>query len=113
MNKKALVILPIFILANTAFLSLGWECLLSLFSVTMAISLDGVARYPKFIPFCVVLGVVSLIGIVSTLFINIKISEKYGSTKLIWTFQYISALALSFPALKLWETLFVFLRKIF
>ena len=116
MRKTSFIILPIFILANAAFLSLGTECLLNLLGFSMAISLDGksvIEQYPRFIPFCAVLGIFALLGVISILFGNIKISEKLKFTKLIWYFQYIFALVLSIPMIKLWEMLFEFLQKTF
>ena len=60
MKKTSYMIISI--LANAAFLSLGIECLLNLLSLPMAISLDRVVKYPKFVPFCVTLGIVALLG---------------------------------------------------
>ena len=109
MKKSICVIL--FVLANAAFFSLGIECLLNLLSLSMAISLDSVVKYPKFIPFCIVLGIVALLGLVAMLVLNIKISEKLNLTKTIWIFEYALALVLSIPMIKIWETLFEFLQK--
>ena len=109
MKKSICVILSI--LANAALFSLGIECLLNLLSLSMAISLDSVVKYPKFIPFCIVLGIVALLGLVAMLVLNIKISEKLNFTKTIWIFEYTLALVLSIPMIKNWETLFEFLQK--
>ena len=109
MKKSICVILSI--LANAALFSLGIECLLNLLSLSMAISLDSVVKYPKFIPFCIVLGIVALLGLVAMLVLNIKISEKLNFTKTIWIFEYVFVLALSLPMIKLWEMLFDFLQK--
>ena len=109
MKKSIYVILSI--LANAALFSLGIECLLNLLSLSMAISLDSVVKYPRFIPFCTVLGIVALLGLVAMLVLNIKISEKFNFTKPIWIFEYALALVLSIPMIKIWETLFEFLQK--
>ena len=114
MRKTSFIILPIFILANSAFLSLGSTCLLNLLVFSMAISLDGKSvaeQYPRFIPFCIILGIVALLGVVFLLLGNIKISEKLKFTKWIWYIQYIFALVLSIPMIKLWAFLFEFLQK--
>ena len=114
MRKTSFIIPPIFILANATFLSLGSTCLLNLLGVSMAISLDGKSvaeQYPRFIPFCIILGIVALLGVVFLLLGNIKISEKLKFTKWIWYIQYIFALVLSIPMIKLWEILFEFLQK--
>ena len=109
MKKATYIILSI--LANAALFSLGIECLLNLLSLSMAISLDNVVKYPRFIPFCIVLGIVALLGLVAMLVLNIKISEKLNFTKTIWIFEYAFALILSIPMIKLWEILFEFLQK--
>ena len=109
MKKSICVIL--FVLVTAASLSLGIECLLNLLSISMAISLDSVVKYPRFIPFCIVLGIVALLGLVAMLVLNIKISEKLNFTKTIWIFEYSLALVLSIPMIKIWETLFEFLQK--
>ena len=114
MKKSTYIILPFSILANAVFLSLGIECFLNLLALAMAISLDGSSaaeQYPRFIPFCVILGFVALIGVACMLFFNIRISEKLKFTKLVWYVQYISAFVLSIPMIKLWEILFDILEK--
>ena len=105
-----------FVTAYAIFLSIGLECLLNLLGLSMAISLDGAAvtkQYPRFIPFCMVVGLGALILLIATFILNLKISEKNGSTKKIWRMQAIIALVISFPMLKLWELLFEFLQKTF
>ena len=111
MKKTAYMILPFSILANAILLSLGMECLLNLLEFAMAISLDSTPSYPRFIPFCVVLGIVALLGLVAILILNVKNSEKLKFTKLVWLWEYILAFVLSIPMLKLWEMLFDFLHK--
>ena len=111
MKKSIYVILSI--LANAALFSLGIECLLNLLSLSMAISLDSVVKYPRFVPFCIVLGIVALLGLVAMLVLNIKISEKLNFTKTIWIFEYSLALVLSIPMIKMWETIFEFLQTTF
>ena len=112
MKKTAYIILPIFILTNATFLSLCIECLLNLLGLSMAISLDSVVKYPRFIPFCIILGIVALLGLIAMLILNIKVSEKLGFTKTIWIFEYALALILSIPMIKIWEMLFDFLQKV-
>ena len=90
MKKSIFIILPTFTLGNAIFLSLGLTCLLNLLSLAMAISLDGksvVEQYPRFIPFCIILGIVALIGVIFLLFGNIKISERLNFTKWLCVFN--------------------------
>lgn len=111
MKKSILVLLSVFTLGNAVFLSLGLTCLLDLLSLSMGISLDSEIQYPRFIPFCILLGVLSLLGLVAILVLNIKASEKFPFTKLTWYVQSIIALFLSIPMMKLWQMLFEFLQK--
>ena len=103
-----------FVITYATFLSVGLECLLNLLGLSMAISLDGAAvtkQYPRFIPFCMVVGLGALILLIATLILNLKMSEKYGLTKKIWWMQAIIVLVISFPMLEIWELLFEFLQR--
>ena len=111
MKKSICVILSI--LANAAFLGLGIECLLNLLGIAMAVSLDSSLKYPRFIPFCVVFGIVALLGLIAMLIINITASKKLNFKKSVWVFEYIFVLVLALPMTKLWEMLFDFLRNLF
>ena len=116
MKKSAYIYLPFSILTNAAFFSLGISCLLNFLGIAMAISLDsgsGLDRYPRFAPFCIIVGILSLVCLFFLLFLNVKHSEKLGFTKAAWLSLYISSFILSFPMLKLWENVFVFLQKTF
>ena len=111
---KKILLASAFIIAYAAFLSLGMECLLNLLSVFMAISLDGGAvtkQYPRFIPFCIIVGILALVALVAIFVINIKASDRFGFTKKLWWTQMIIAVVVSVPMIKLWETLFDFLQK--
>ena len=111
MKKSIFIVLPAFTLGNATFLGLGMTCLLNLLSISVGISLDSKIQYPRFIPFCIILGIVALIGVIFLLFGNIKISERLNFTKWLWCFQYIFAFVLSIPMIKLWQMLFDFLQE--
>ena len=111
MKKSTVIILPAFTLGNAIFLSLGMTCLLDLLSISVGISLETEIEYPRFIPFCIILGIVALLGVIFLLLGNIKISEKLKFTKWIWYVQYIFALILSIPMIELWQMLFDFLQE--
>ena len=116
MKKTAYTVLPFFILANAAFLGLGGECLLRLLGLSMAISLDSppiAEQYPRFIPFCVILGITALVGLIALFILNTVISEKLNYTKTVWILEYILSFALTLPLIKLWNMLFDFLQKVF
>ena len=105
-----------FIIAYATFLSIGFECMLRLLGMSVAISLDGATvtkQYPRFIPFCVIVGLGALVILIATFVLNLKLSEKYGLTKEIWWIQSIFSLVISFPMVKVWELLFEFLQRTF
>ncbi len=113
---NSLVLYLIFTISYAVFLSVGFTCLLNLLGCAMAISLDGgsvIAQYPRFVPFCLAVGVLSLILLGFVGYLNFKISEKMNYSKQKWTVQWICAVVISFPMIKIWEILFEFLQKTF
>ena len=105
-----------FIVAYATFLSIGFECLLNLLGMAMAISLDGppvTKQYPRFIPFCFFVGFFALASIIVTFILNLKASEKLGFTKKIWWMEMVISFVVSIPMIKPWEMLFEFLQKTF
>ena len=114
MKKYFLAI--IFVIAYAIFFSIGLECLLNLLGFSMAISLDGppvTKQYPRFIPFCFIVGIFALASIIVTFILNLKASEKLGFTKKIWWMEIVIAFVISIPMIKPWEMLFEFLQKTF
>ena len=112
---KKILIASAFIISYATFLSLGMECLLCLLGVAMAISLDGAAvtaQYPRFIPFCFIVGIVALAFIIVTFILNLKASGRFAFAKKLWWIEIAVALVLSLPMVKLWEIIFDLLHKI-
>ncbi len=108
------LLIPVFTITYSIFLSLGMECLLNLLGAAMAVSLDGksvIDQYPRFIPFCLGVGFLSLIAIIIVLILNIKKSEKLGYTKAVWIAQSICSFIISLPMIKGWELLFRYLQE--
>lgn len=115
--KKAILLLSlVFILAYAVFLSIGIGCSLTLLGGALAISLDGksaIQQYPRFFPFCIVLGCLALIAIIILFVFHIKASEKFEFSKKVWCIQLISAFFISLPMIKIQEMLFEYLRNVF
>ena len=111
MKKTTYALLLLFIPANAVFLSLGLECLLNLLGLVMAVSPDGSPQFPRFIPFCIILSIIALLGLISIFILNVKISEKRTLTKSFLVWEYVTACVLSIPLAKLWEILFDFLQR--
>ena len=111
--KKILLFIA-FALLYAAFFSLGLECLWNLLGIAMAIALDGSSaakQYPRFIPFCLIVGFFALSALIGIFILNFKVAEKYEFTKKFWLMQMTIAVALSISMIKPWEILFVFLQK--
>ena len=103
-----------FIVAYATFLSIGFECMLNLLGMSVAISLDGppvTKQYPRFIPFCFIVGIFALASIIVTFILNLKASERLGFTKKIWWMEMVISFVVSIPMIKPWEMLFEFLQK--
>ena len=111
MRKKRIVV-PVLIGLNAVLLGLGMACLLNLFGFVMALSLDSTPRYPRFGPFCLLVGVAALLGLVLVFLWNVKNAERLELTKRIWFVQYFGAFVLSVPMLGVWERVFDLLQKI-
>ena len=109
------LIISLFTVVYAAIISLGAECLLNLLSVVMSVSLDSPvsAQYPRFITFCIIVGIAAFIALIAIIILNVKASEKLKYNKNVWIIQSITALAISVPAIGLWESLFRLLQNIF
>lgn len=105
-----------FTVLSSCFFSLIIACLLELAGICFAVSLDGrgvMERYPRFIPFCAVVGVLALGALAVVTAFNVKKAKSLGYTKSIWLIQYAFAFLGSVPLVFLWELLFDFLQKTF
>ena len=111
--RKNRGMIPVFIGLNAAFFGLGMSCLLHLFGSVLAMSLDSTPRYPRFVPFCLFVGVAALLGLILVFLWSVKISEKHDFAKRTWLVQYVCAFILSIPMLGVWERVFDLLREIF
>jgi len=110
------IIYMLFTSSYIFFFSLGAKCLLSLLGYSFAISLDGksvISLYPRFIPFCMVLGFLTLSAIGFIGFMNLKYSENLEYTNRVWSIQWGCVFILTLPMIKLWEIVFGFLQRVF
>ena len=116
MNTTPRFLLPVLTLANAVFLSLGMECFLNLLGIALGISLDGrtvSSQFPRFMPFCVVVGFAALLCLIGILILNFKCTQKFRITVDFWIAQYFIAVVVSFPMILLWDMLFDYLQKTF
>ena len=97
-------------------LSVGLTCLLNLLGIalTSAVFNENVkADYPRFVPFCIIVGILALAALIVTFVLNLKIGKKLEFTKKTWWIQMVSAFVISIPAVYLVQILFDLLQKIF
>ena len=110
------LIISLFTVVYAAILSLGAECLLNLLSAVMSVSLDSptaTEQYPRFIAFCIIVGIVALLALIAVIILNFKLSERLKYNKNVSIIQSIVALAVSVPLIGLWELLFKALQNTF
>ena len=113
-NYIKVTVYLLFSLVYAAVFSLGVTCLLNLMGIAFAISLDGYSsQYPRFIPFCLIVGFLALASLIFLAVLNIKYSEKLRYTKTSWIGQSVFAFVISLPTIALWQKLFELLQKIF
>ena len=110
---KKVILAITFALAFAILFSLCFECLLNLLGISMAIALDGSGHYPRFIPFCLIVGTIALAAVIVTFILNLKASEKIAFTKPLWITEIMIAFVISIPMIKPWEMLFEFLQQTF
>ena len=79
----------------------------------MSVSLDGMPEFPRYIPFCIAVGVASLIALAFLFVLNLKASEKMKYNKAIWIIQFVCVLLISLPIVTFWQNVFDYLQKIF
>ena len=113
MKKISKLFVALFILLNSAVLSLGLECLLCFPGSTDTVYDGSHLLFPRFFLFCIVLGIICLLALIALFILNFKAYVKYNFKASVWAFEYIFAFVLSLPMIKLWEMLFVFLREVF
>lgn len=115
-RQRPFIFAVLFTLAGAVLLSLFCECLICFLGFAMAAAWDGdpgAGAYPRFLPFCVVTGLVSAGALAALIVIYAFKSEALGYNKSTWVWQTACCLALSLPLIKLWETVFRLLQELF
>ena len=109
-NMKRNVVVILFTAVYAAILSLGFYCFLDVLLLAM---LGGTNDYPRFVPFCIIVGYAALGALIAVFVANLKLSKKINFTKWTWVIQTVCAVILSVPMFRLWVLLFNFLHKTF
>jgi len=111
---KSAVLGSVFGIAYALIFSLGMACLLDLLGIAMGVAIDGgrvADRYPRFIPFCLCLGILALISVFILIFVNIRVGGKYSFGYRTVCLEAIWAFVLSVPFMGLWAELFAYLQR--
>ena len=113
-NLRAIGLSLPFTAGYAALLGLDMVCLLRLLGAAMAISLDGKAvidQYPRFLPFCILVGILALFFLIGLAFLNALIYQKQAFPRWLGVAQAAASLVLTLPMAKAWEILFDYLQK--
>jgi hypothetical protein len=114
--KVKIAIYSLLTIGHACFFSMGMVCLLNLLGLLLSISLDGppaIEQFPRFIPFCFIVGLIALISLIGLVILNVRFSINQQDHRRVPMIQSICALALAVPMMKLWELLFDFLQNTF
>ena len=112
-NIRKVLTIALFAILCALFLGLGVECALNLLSLSFSVSVDAgsAPAYPRFVPFCRVVGGASFVAFVGAVALNIKLSDRLDYTDNMWKIQAALSLILTLPMVKLWELLFEYLQR--
>lgn len=116
MNKKRWFVIAAFTIGYAALLSIGMVCLWNLFLIalaTMMFSEPTFKEYPRFIPFCYIVGLFALGGLVLLFLLDGKATEKFSFVKRICWSKFGVIIGLTVPLFMLWSALFRYLQRIF
>ena len=114
--RRAKAISFAFTVAYATFLSLGFICfinMLVLVLVAAAFGGPGVFwEYPRFAPFCLITGFLSLLALISTFVLNLKVAKKIKFRKKTRWLRIIGPILLSIPFTVFWAILIVVLENV-
>lgn len=116
MKSRGNLLCSIFTIAYAVVFSMGSVCLLNLMGMAFALSLDGgsvVSRYPRFIPFCIAVLILSVATFVMLVILSFEAREKLNYTKVKILIQSLISFVMSVPMMYLWNALFKFLQERF
>jgi hypothetical protein len=89
-----------FSLLYSVFISLLLVSFLNLLGIALAVGIDGRAvaeRYPRFIPFCVIVGALSFFAILAVFHFNKEKAVSCDHTARTWCVQVLLSIAFSLP----------------
>ena len=116
MKKINVMMVGLITLIYALTIGLGNTCFLNVASMCMGIALDGknvVEQYPRFFPFCIIVGIASLVVLIIEILLNIRLADRLEYSRFKLYAQIIASLVLSIPMMVIWMQLFEHLHKVF
>ena len=115
MNKNKWLIAVALSVAYALILSVGMVCFQYLFGVALTHAVFGgvIDDYPRFIPFCVFVGLFALVALFVMFYIDLRLSKKFNFSKIVWCVKIICAFIISILMIIPWHMLFELLRKVY
>ena len=116
MSKTKWLFAAAFSIAYALVFSLGFVCFMYLFEGYLVAAVFGesfLKDYPRFAPFCLIVGLSALATLFAVFGVNRYLSKKYVFGKAVWCVQMLVAFAVSIPMMELWTMLIEYLRIIF
>ena len=112
--RKIKTLFPIimFTLGHAALISLGAVCFLNVAAIVLT-PFGSTGSYPRFLPFCVIVGLTALFAWMYLLFRNARYFLNYD-THLRWkiALEVALTLLLTLPGMWLWDKFFTWLQRV-
>ena len=109
MKKYIKIITPI--IFSMIYGTISSLCLLSFLKHFEFLFLSEV--YPNFYTFVSIVAYSTLTVLIGLLFLNLQIAEKLDYLNVMWILQFIGAIVITIPMIKVWGLFFDFLRATF
>jgi hypothetical protein len=114
--RRAKAISFAFTVAYATFLSLGFTCFINMLVLALVAAVfDGPRvfwEYPRFAPFCLITGLLSLVALIATFVLNLKVAKKIEFRKKTRWLRIIGPILLSIPFTVFWAILIAVLRDV-
>ena len=109
---KNLFPILLYSLGHAAVISLGAVCFLNVAAIILS-PFGSTGSYPRFVPFCVITGILAFVGWALLTFCNARYLLNHD-TYLRWkiALEVVLTLFFTLPGMWLWDNLFAWLQKI-
>ena len=113
--RRAKAISFAFTVAYATFLSLGLTCFINMLVLALVAAAFGsrvFLEYPRFVPFCLITGFLSLLALIATFVLNLKVAKKIEFRKKTRWLRIIGPILLSIPFTVFWAILIAVLENV-